>query len=117
MVESQEAEINTSIGLINTSACTLFVLEEKKLTVLGRPNDTLNSIVVLAQHLDKASVKIPPFPTRKSAFFELLNQKTSKSLGGSLHLLIRLSNPAENPTLGVDPKQAVKTAAGWVKLC
>lgn len=83
MVESQEAEINTSIGLINTSACMLFVLEEKKLTVLGRPNDTLNSIVVLAQHLDKTSVKIPPFPTRKSAFFELLNQKTSKSLGGS----------------------------------
>lgn len=32
------------------------------------------------------------------------------------HLLIRLSNPAENPTLGVDPKQAVKTAAGWVKI-
>lgn len=83
MVESQEAEINTSIGLINTSACMLSVLEEKKkLTVLGTPNDTLNSIVVLAQHLDKASVKIPPFPTRKSAFFELLNQKTSKSLGG-----------------------------------
>lgn len=55
---------------------------KKKLTVLGRPNDTLNGIVVLAQHLDKASVKIPPFPTRKSAFFELLNQKTSKSLEG-----------------------------------
>lgn len=82
MVESQEAEINTSIGLINTSTCMLFVLEEKKkLTVLGRPNDTLNSIVVLAQHLDKASVKIPPFPTRKLAFFELCTKKQTNRWG------------------------------------
>lgn len=58
MVESQEAEINTSIGLINTSAIYAFILGGK-LTVLGRPNDTLNSIVVLAQYLNKASVEIP----------------------------------------------------------
>lgn len=32
----------------------------EKLTVLRTPNDTLDSIIVLAQYLDKTSIKIPP---------------------------------------------------------